>query len=73
LWRPNPDLEENLQQLNNRFAIAVEKPIVAGATKAFGQHMLKQQPEKISTWQGAGFYCAVVVRVTKGHLSIFAT
>ncbi len=34
--------------------------------------MPKQQPEKIRTWQGAGFYCTAVVRVTKGYLSIFA-
>ena len=52
LWRTNPELEVILQQPNHRFAIAVEKPIVAGATKALGQHMSKQQPEKIRTWQG---------------------
>ncbi len=56
------------QQLDQRLAVAVEKPVIACPAKPLGQDMTKQQPEKLGTGKGAGFDLAGVLGVTKGHL-----
>ena len=50
-WRMRHAVKQVLQQLDQRLAVAVQKPIIARPAEPFGQDVLGQQPEKLLTRQ----------------------
>ena len=70
LWRLGNDMEQELQQLNQAFGIAMEEAKIAYPSKTLGQHMAEQDPEQLTTGNGLEDGVALVVLGAKGHLSI---
>ncbi len=69
-WEMRHTVKQVPQQLDQRLAVAVQKPIIARPAEPFGQDVLEQQPKKLRARQGAGFDLAGVLGVTKGHLAV---
>ena len=62
-----------MQQLDQTFAVGVQKAEVAGAPEALGQDMLEQQPQEGSAGEGAGFGAAgFAVAIAEGDLAVVA-
>jgi hypothetical protein len=49
----NQNLKNQLNQGQQLFSLAMQKAIVSGATKAFGQNMLQDQPQEVFALGGA--------------------
>jgi len=52
----------------------MQEPVTSYFTKAFGEHMLHQQPEEIFSWNGPGpiFFC-LGMHISESNLSIVAS
>jgi hypothetical protein len=67
------EFEQKVQQLDQTFAVGVQKAEVAGAAEALGQDMLKQQAEEGGAREGAGFGAAgFAVSIAEGDLAVVA-
>jgi hypothetical protein len=47
------NLQNQLNQGQQLLGVAMQKAIISGSTKAFGQNMLQYQPQEVFTFDGA--------------------
>ena len=65
------EFEQVLQQTNQPFAVGMQKAKVASPPEAFGQDMLKHQPQELRPGQGSGTQVlSLTVAVTKSHFAV---
>ena len=64
--------QQQVETPNEPLAVAVEKPVIPGPAKAFGQDVLQQQPEKVGAREGSCLDGAAVLRVAERNLTVFA-